>query len=353
MGRDITAGDLADQLLDSIEASVIRDAHCDQNTRRPRIGIVAAGCNRGITQRPFGQRLARRLRNVIALVVGSQFLIAPVTVFTAERNPAGASTRAVGTNCSPKQLAVSVTQGIGGAGHFSSLILVHNNGPTACPLKGYPEVRLLNADGTEAGEATERPTGFTGGLPAGAPIPDVDLKKGDVASAVMEGTDVPIGGATSCPSFPSYTITLPGWRNAETIDHSNGSCSGLYVHPFVIGFNGTFASGEVEGPIPACRAAGAQRTSIGPFVQVEALKGSFVAGMVTMAASPISSQHFQIVLRPGRYAIESEDDHSTRRVTVRAGETTYLGLYGSCYQVTTTPTTVHGSLPSPTTSTTT
>jgi hypothetical protein len=221
---------------------------------------------------------------------------------------------------------------------------------------GYPKVQLLNAGGIVSAVATEAPTGFTGGLPPGAPIPSINLGGGKVASAVIEGTDVPpIGNATTCPSYPSYMITLPGMHNATKINRPIGSCSGLSVHPFVIGFNGTSPSGEVAGLVPACKVAGGGHSTIGPFVQIEALSGSFVAGMVTVAASPHSREHFQIILKPGSYLMKSKDDPSARHVTVHAGEAVSLGLFGSCYHVTSVPSTtiVPGETPSSTTSTTT
>jgi hypothetical protein len=265
-----------------------------------------------------------------------------------------AAVRRSGTTCSLRQLTVSVTDGLGGAGHSSSVILVRNNGPSTCHLKGYPEVRLFNAQGTGAAEAIETPTGFTGGLPTGAPIPSVELRKGEVASAVMEGTDIPTSGATTCPSFHDYTITLPGIADVVHIDHETGSCSGLYVHPLVIGFNGAFPSGEVVGRVAACKRSANIHPAIGSFVQVQALSGSSVAGMVVVAASSNAPQRFQLILKPGRYTIRSAHDRSIVHVAVRAGQSTPVGTYGNCYQVTSVPTTTRGlGTPMRTTTTTT
>jgi hypothetical protein len=132
------------------------------------------------------------------------------------------------------------------------------------------------------------------------------------------------------------------------------SCSGFSVHPFVIGFNGTYPSGEVTGSVPACRGVKGGGT-IGPFVQIEALSGSSVQGMVTVAAGPRPGAHFRIILRPGRYLVQSENDPSSRHVTVHSGEAVHLGLYGSRSFATGLPrtTVVPGQPPRSTTPTTT
>jgi hypothetical protein len=297
------------------------------------------------------RRAPRRLSGLAALVVGSQLLTLPIGAAISAAGAAGATTTSALPTCGPHQLAVSVTNGLAGAGHSSWVILVRNQGRVTCDVKGYPDVSLLNAQGADASEATESPTGFTGGLPAGASLPTVELRHGEVASAVMEGTDVPEGAATTCPSFPAYTITLPGMAWVVHIDHVLGSCSGLYVHPFVIGFNGTFPSGDVIGRAPPCRSS--VTDGLGPFVQVQALSGSSLAGMVTVASSSKGRQPFQIILKPGRYTIRSARDRSVEHVAVQAGQSTQLGTYGSCTQVTSVPTTSNGlGRPGPTTSTT-
>jgi hypothetical protein len=286
-----------------------------------------------------------RVRIIIGVVIVAGVLVGVTAT-------SSAAVRRSETTCSLGQLTVSVTAGLGGAGHFSSVILVRNHGASTCHLKGYPKLRFFNARGTEAAEAVQTPTGFTGGLPIGALIPSVELGKGEVASAVMEGTDIPTGGATTCPSFRDYTITLPGVAHLVHIDHGIGSCSGVYVHPLVIGFNGTYPSGEVVGRAPACKRSANDHPAIGPFVEVQAVSGSSVAGMVIVAASSKARPRFQLILKPGRYTIRSTHDRSMVHVAVRAGQFTLLGTYGSCYQVTSVPTTVPG-LGSPTRTTTT
>jgi hypothetical protein len=285
---------------------------------------------------------------LFSLAVLGTVLISPWTSST----PAGATASASSAVCSPHRLDISLTNGVNGAGHFSLVILVRNGGSTGCRLSGYPEVGLLNAEHSPAAQASETPTGFTGGLPAGAPIPVIHLGPGEVAAAVLEGTDVPTGGAATCPSYPSLRISLPGLSRTVTFARGFEDCSEIAVHPFVIGFNGSFPSGEVTGLAPACKAA-ADDSTLGPFVQIRAMSGASVAGMNEVAASAEAKEPFQMILKPGRYRIVSEHDPSSVRVNVQAGRVLTLGTYGSCYRVTTTPTTSHGGAAEPTTSTTT
>ena len=167
----------------------------------------------------------------------------------------------------------------------------------------------------------------------------------------MEGTDIPTGDTSTCPSYASFEVTLPEQTQPVTIHQGTRSCSGLFVHPFVIGFNGTFPSGDVVGSAPACKRS-VNTALLPPMVQVEALSGSSLAGMVMVATSSKGSQPFQIILNPGRYTIHSPHDPSVENVVVRAGQSTQLGTYGGCYQVTSVPTPTTGLGNLPTTSTT-
>jgi Protein of unknown function (DUF4232) len=252
--------------------------------------------------------------------------------------------------CTSSQLHTTVADGLAGAGHSSSVIVVRNAGPGSCRLTGYPDVRFLNGAGVEVARSVPTPQGFAGGLPVGAPIPDLDLRPGESASAVVEGTDIPIGTATSCPSYASYTITLPGWPGTTTIDHPYGGCSEIEVHPFVIGFNGTFPSGQVVGRAPTCATTGAAGVP-GPFVQIEAWSGGHMVGMVMVFTSTMDKQRYRINLKPGRYRIRSAPAHSLPHEVVRAGRTVRLGTYRGCSRPTSSPS--RGGLAGATTTTTT
>jgi len=221
-----------------------------------------------------------------------------------------------------KRLTVSVTAGLSGMGNSSSVLLVRNNGTTACHLMGYPLIQMDNSMGQEAA-GVQTPGGIAGGLPAGAPIPGLVLRKDDVASAVIEGPDLPIGATTVCPSYASFTVTLPGQPTSVTVDHRMDACSGLTVHPFVMGFNGTFPTGDVSGTAPRCK-------SSGYVVQVSAFSGTDLAAEIGMFPGRSAGRPYQLVVKPGRYLIHSDHDPSSRDVEVRGGQVSHIGRYGAC-----------------------
>jgi hypothetical protein len=243
-------------------------------------------------------------------------------------------------DCSTKGLRVRVTAVLSGMGNSSSVLLVRNIGPTACHLMGYPTVQMHNSMGQEAA-ALQTPRGNAGGLPAGAPTPSLALHDDDVASAVIEGADFPIGATTVCPSYTSLTVTLPGQPTSITVDHQIDVCSAAEVHPFVLGFNGAFPTGEVSGTAPKCK-------SIGYVVQISAFSGADLVAGVGIFPGRSAARTYQLVVKPGRYRIRSDHDPSSRDVEVRAGQVAHIGRYDAC--TTTEIKSVAPNPPAPTTS---
>jgi hypothetical protein len=243
---------------------------------------------------------------------------------------AGASKPTPFTVCTARHATLSVVQGISGAGHSSEVILVMNKGSKTCRLTGYPGLQLLDAQGIVAGTVDRTRTGFTGALRPGMPIPIIELQRGEVASAVMEGTDIPAGTASSCPSYDSFEVTLPDQTTPVTIHKGTGSCSGFDVHPFVIGFNGSYPTGEIIGRAPTCARSLAGGSPIGPVVPIEAWSGTTLSGEVEVFASATATQRYQLILRPGRYRIVSGQPKSSVSVVLRSGRVDNLGRYGTC-----------------------
>ena len=69
----------------------------------------------------------------------------------------------------------------------------------------------LDAGGAQVEQARRTANGYLGGLQSGLTTgPEVMLAPGAVASALVEGTDIPSGTATSCPSYPVLLVTPPG-----------------------------------------------------------------------------------------------------------------------------------------------
>jgi hypothetical protein len=70
-------------------------------------------------------------------------------------------------------------------------------------------------------------------------IGPVNLAPGAIASSLIEGTDMPVGNATSCPTSTSVMVTPPGESRTVTLTTSLPECSPLQVHPVVTGSTGS------------------------------------------------------------------------------------------------------------------
>jgi hypothetical protein len=142
--------------------------------------------------------------------------------------------------CGGPDLSVSGRQAPGAAGHQGVIILFENNGVAPCTLYGYPGVAGLNPGGVQVVQAERTLTGMMGGLAPGVTtIPIVTLSPGQTGSAVVEGTDVPSGTETGCPSYPSLLVTTPNTTESVRIPLGLPGCSPLEVHPVVAGTSGS------------------------------------------------------------------------------------------------------------------
>ncbi len=152
--------------------------------------------------------------------------------------PGTTMTTAVTPNCTFTQLSVAATSN-SGMGHIGVVLAFKNTSAQTCKLTGYPGVAGLNAAGHQAIQAIRTLNGYTGGVPTGQSPPVVTLTTGQSASARIEGTDVPIGNATSCPTYPKLLVTPPNTTQSVTIDMSMVGCSPVQVHPVVPGTSGS------------------------------------------------------------------------------------------------------------------
>jgi hypothetical protein len=107
-------------------------------------------------------------------------------------------------------------------------------------------------------------------------------------------------------------------------------------------------TGRVVGRVPTCEAVS---SGPGRIVRVNFETGNKVVSPNFVFASPKVSDPFAFDLAPGTYRVASTGG-SARRVTVRTGRISHLGVFGVCSSAT-TPTTSHFGGPGPTTSTTT
>lgn len=251
------------------------------------------------------------------------------------------------------QVKIAEHPGLVGAGSVSLVLLVTNESFVDCTINGYPVVGLIDGEGARVGNALDSSRGPLG-LSDTAHAPSaLTLAPGQAVSALLGGSDMPKGSETACPSY-SIAVQLPG---SDTSTHFRGpvpGCSRVVVGPFVKGFNGVVPTGLVSGTAPRCAKLSATRSGLGETVQVTAKSGSLVVGAVTVHASQAWRQPYDVVLAPGRYQITAGRG-LTRRVVVRVGRVTVLGVFGRCMPVPEQlPTTIPGREgPAPTTSTTT
>jgi hypothetical protein len=152
---------------------------------------------------------------------------------TATSAPAGSVSA-----CMSAQIATTSTDN-SGMGHIGVVLIFRNSSTQSCRLQGYPGAAALDAAGHQVVQATRTLNGFFRALPAGEGPPVVNLAPGASASAFIEGTDVPVNGATSCPTYPKLLVTPPNTFVSVPIDKAMPGCTPIQIHPVVPGTTGT------------------------------------------------------------------------------------------------------------------
>jgi hypothetical protein len=166
----------------------------------------------------------------------SKSLCVSTSIGTTTTKPAGDAFPA----CRNSQISVSATGGGAGLGHEDQVIVFTNRSQSGCNLSGYPGVAGLDAQGNQVVQAERTLNGYLGGLENGAKTyPIVALTPGESASATVEGTDVPVGTATSCPTYPALLVTPPNLTVSVRIAAGLPGCSPLQIHPVVSGSTGS------------------------------------------------------------------------------------------------------------------
>lgn len=149
--------------------------------------------------------------------------------------------------CENGQIAVTVLSNGAAAGSIGQVFGFVNVSKVACTLTGYPGVAGLDAQGRQVIQARRQLMGMLGGLANGATTPPtVTLRPGQSASAMVEGSDNPVGTATSCTYYPSLLVTPPNltrpMKVTETLSGSSipgfPDCTGIRVDPVVLGATG-------------------------------------------------------------------------------------------------------------------
>jgi hypothetical protein len=137
------------------------------------------------------------------------------------------------SQCEFGQLTVTASSGGAATGHIADLLLVKNTSTSPCHLSGYPGVAGLNGSGKQEVQANRTLNGFMGGVLSGSRMPIVILAPGATASSVLEGTDMPVGGASTCPTYPELLVTPPNTRQSVKVAVGIEGCSPISVHPVV------------------------------------------------------------------------------------------------------------------------
>jgi hypothetical protein len=158
-----------------------------------------------------------------------------VTVTTSVPAPSGTSA------CTSAQIATTSADN-SGMGHIGVVLRFRNSSAQACHLEGYPGAAALDAQGHQVVQAVRTLNGFWRALPPGEGPPVVTLAPGQIASAFIEGTDVPVNGATSCRSYPRLLVTPPNTTVSVPVDRAMPGCTPIQIHPVVPGTTGTIVS---------------------------------------------------------------------------------------------------------------
>lgn len=148
------------------------------------------------------------------------------------------------------QLRSSALQYGSAGGAVSEVIAFTNTSSEPCSLTGYPGVAALDNLGVQVEQARRQLNAMLGGQYEGTQPQTVPLGPGELASATVEGSDVPLG-ASACPAyFGSFLVTAPnettsttltsvGMQGPDFAEHGFPGCGPLVVTPVVPGTTGS------------------------------------------------------------------------------------------------------------------
>lgn len=194
-------------------------------------------------------RTARSKRGRVSLAV----LLALGGFAVTAAGVASATTARDVPTCRDNQLRVSLRDGGVGLGHFGYRLEFTRVGQGTCSLSGYLKATFEDTkSGPPTVSAVDTKSGYLGGLPLNGPqsrhLPVVILAaRTGRASVLIEGEDVPVGGATSCRVYTTLEIVLTFARGAVSANDnvkygfaaSFDDCSAPQVHPIVGGVTGS------------------------------------------------------------------------------------------------------------------
>lgn len=142
--------------------------------------------------------------------------------------PAGSAAR-----CS----TLTITAGYvgSGLGHSGFPLNFRNSGHFPCTLHGYPTVTATESGTNRKITGIDSPSGYLGGTDLR--VPTLLLLPGDAVSSLVEGTNNPVGNATSCRDLMKLRVTVNG--RTTSVQPTLLNCSGLSIHPYLPGTTGT------------------------------------------------------------------------------------------------------------------
>jgi hypothetical protein len=185
----------------------------------------------------------------------------PATVTTVPAAGGGSTTTTTTTlppseiaaapRCTTAELDVSALKFGAGLGNVAEVLAFKNVGAELCTLTGYPGVAALDARGGQVAQARRSLTAMMGGQDTGTQPMTVPLEPGHVATATVDGSDNPVGTATSCVSYPALLVTVPaetrstvlrgiGWQGPGFAAQGFPGCTPIVVTPVVPGDTGVY-----------------------------------------------------------------------------------------------------------------
>jgi len=169
-----------------------------------------------------------------ALVIATVVVASGVPLAT----PIAATPSTSVSHCTDSQVRVREGRSDGAAGHIGIRIHFKNKSSATCSVRGYPGAAGLNKHGKQVVQAQRTRRGMLGGLKPHHKIPTVVLHSGDVATAVIEGVDVPVKNHR-CRTLHGLLVTPPNLFDAVHLRHAPPDCDGIQIHPVIAGKTGS------------------------------------------------------------------------------------------------------------------